>query len=417
MIKRKYYSEKINSGFDAVPIVVLIGARQVGKTSLMKMHEFEGKSLFLNGQDPETYALFQKLSQLEAYLKIYLDQDLQGLLLIDEFQFIPGVSTMLKLLTDKYEHIKILCSGSSSLDILQTVEESLAGRVRVIEVFSLSFSEYILFNDENLYRLYESFDLNTPDTAIAAPLIPLLGEYLVYGGLPRAALNKGPEQKLAILDDIYKTYLLRDVRSYIRNEHFIGFNKLLRMLALQIGNLVNINELSRESGLPYRACADYIELLQQMYIIKLIEPYITNKRSVIGKMKKVFFCDTGIRNMINADFGNIEFRSDKGAIFENYVLLELWRNLKPGGSIRFYRTSDGVEVDFVVNQVFTQYAIECKYRTLDKPLHSKALIAFSDQEGIDKRFVVNRNLNVVNRNVRFIQAYLVDRIGENNPEK
>ena len=138
MIERKFYLGKIKSGFAAVPIVLLIGARQFGKTSLMKMFNFGGSSLFLNGQDPEISGLFEKLTSIEDYLKVYLNPDLKGLLMIDEFQFIPGISTMLKLLTDKNEGLKILCSGSSSLDIQQTVEESLAGRIRVIEVLSLS---------------------------------------------------------------------------------------------------------------------------------------------------------------------------------------------------------------------------------------------------------------------------------------
>jgi uncharacterized protein len=152
MIERKFYLDKISSGFTVVPIVLLIGARQVGKTSLMRMFKYEGSSLFLNGQDPEISGLFQKLSQIEDYLKAYLNPDLAGLLLIDEFQFIPGISTMLKLLTDKNEGMKILCSGSSSLDIHQTVEESLAGRLRVIEVLSLSFEEYLKFTGENFIR-------------------------------------------------------------------------------------------------------------------------------------------------------------------------------------------------------------------------------------------------------------------------
>ena len=137
-----------------LPIAVLIGARQVGKTSIMKMYPTEGfrNTLFLNGQDAEVAERFQKLSTIEQYLRVYLNEDLEGLLMIDEFQFVNGISTMLKLLTDKHERLKILCSGSSSLDILKNVEESLAGRVRVIEVLSLSFSEYLLFRDENLFR-------------------------------------------------------------------------------------------------------------------------------------------------------------------------------------------------------------------------------------------------------------------------
>lgn len=410
MIRRDIYLSKINYGFEVVPIVLLIGARQVGKTSLMEMYDFNGSKLFLNGQDPEIASVFQQFSQLESYLKVYLDEELNGLLMIDEFQYIPGVSTMLKLLTDKHKNIKVLCSGSSSLDILQKVEESLAGRVRMVEVFSLSFGEFLLFNDEPLYRLFMSFSLDTPESGLTAPLATLLDEYLVYGGLPRAALTKDPRQKLAILDDIYKTYLLHDVRSYIKNEHTTGFNKLLRLLAAQTGNLVNVSELSRGSALPYRACEDYLEWLQQMYIIKLVEPYLTNKRAAISKMKKVYFCDNGIRNIINTEFGDIRYRTDKGALFENFVLLELLRNLNPAGEINYYRTRDGAEVDFVVNQVFEHYAVECKYKTFEKPSHSKALNAFSEMEVIEKRYIINKNLNTTDRGVKFLQGYLTARI-------
>lgn len=410
MIRRDIYLSKIKDGHEVVPIVLLIGARQVGKTSLMEMYDFDGSKLLLNGQDPEIAALFQQFSQLESYLRIYLDGDLNGLLMIDEFQYIPGVSTMLKLLTDKHKHIKVLCSGSSSLDILQKVEESLAGRLRMVEVFSLSFAEFLLFNDASLYRLFMSFSLDTPESGLTAPLAPLLDAYLVYGGLPRAALTKDPRQKLAILDDIYKTYLLHDVRSYVKNEHTTGFNKLLRLLASQTGNLINVSELSRGSTLPYRACEDYLELLQKMYIIKLVEPYLTNKRAAITKMKKVYFLDNGIRNIINAEFGDIRYRADNGALFENFVLLELLRNLNPAGTVHFYRTRDGAEVDFVVNQVFEQYAVECKYKTFQKPSHSKALDAFSEMESIDKRFIINKNLNTTERGVKFLQAYLVSKI-------
>lgn len=410
MIKRHSYLDQVKNGFNVVPIVILIGARQVGKTSLMKMYEYDGSKLFLNGQDPEVAGLFEQLSQLETYLKIYLNEALDGLLLIDEFQFIPRVSTMLKLLTDKHENLKVMCSGSSSIDILQHVEESLAGRARMVEVFSLSFAEYLLFNDEKLYQIHSSMNIDEPASALSNTIAALMDEYLIYGGLPRAANAKDPRQKLAILDDIYKTYLLRDVRTYIKNEHTVGFNKLLRLLALQTGNLLNINELSRETGLSYRNCVDYVELLQQMYIIKLVEPYHTNKRSTITKMKKVYFCDTGLRNIINSDFAEIGFRPDNGAIFENYIFLEMLRNLNPGGEIRFYRTRDGAEVDFVVNQVFERWAVECKYKTLDKPSHSKALTVFSEMEQIENRIIVNKTLNTFDQGVKFVQGYLAGTI-------
>ena len=367
--------------------------------------------LFLNGQDVEVAARFQQFSTIEQYLKIYLNAELNGLLLLDEFQFIQGVSTMLKLLTDKFDNLRILCSGSSSLDILQNIEESLAGRVRVIEVLSLSFSEYLLFKDEKLWRLQQELK-DGNDDALVAPLQQVYEEYLVYGGLPRTALTENPQEKVELLNDIYQTYLLNDVRHYIANEHFVSFNKLLRLLAVQIGNLVNVNDLSRESGLPYARCEEYIYLLQKMYIIKLIEPYFTNKRKVIGKMNKVYFCDLGLRNIIYNSFNEIAFRTDNGALFENYVLLELWRNRQASDTIYFYRTQSGTEVDFVLDGPMRKLAVECKFKRLQNPVSIPSLVNFADDEKIKLRYIANINLDTEYKGVHLTPGILVDRIGK-----
>lgn len=412
MIARNGYKERIQSAFKLVPIVVLIGARQVGKTSIMKAYPTENfrNVLFLNGQDVEVAARFQQFSTIEQYLKIYLNEELNGLLLLDEFQFIQGISTMLKLLTDKYDDLHILCSGSSSLDILQNIEESLAGRVRVIEVLSLSFSEYLLFKDEKLWKLQQELQ-DGNDEALVAPLQQVYEEYLIYGGLPRTALTNNPQEKVELLNDIYQTYLLNDVRHYIANEHFVGFNKLLRLLAVQIGNLVNVNDLSRESGLPYARCEEYIYLLQKMYIIKLVEPFFTNKRKVIGKMNKVYFCDLGLRNIIYNSFNEIGFRTDNGALFENYVLLELWRNRQASDTIYFYRTQNGTEVDYVLDGALRKLAVECKYKRLQNPLSIPSLNNFADEEKIELRYIANINLEAEYKGVHLVPGILVDRIG------
>jgi predicted AAA+ superfamily ATPase len=412
MLKRERYLGKIEHGFAQVPIVVLIGARQVGKTSLMSIYSEGKKCVSLNGQDAEIAALFQKQSTIEQYLKVYLNEELDGFLLLDEFQFIGGISTSLKLLTDKHSRLKVLCSGSSSLDILQQVEESLAGRVRVIEVLSLSFAEYLLFNDAKRYELFNTFDLNTESSALTAPIEHHLYDYMIYGGLPRAALTKKQEEKIEILDDIYQTYLLKDVRNYVKNGHIVGFNKLLRLLASQIGSLLNINEMSRESGLTYKTTEDYLYLLEQMYIIKLVEPYFTNKRKVIGKMKKIYFCDLGLRNMIERNFNEIDFRADNGAIFENYVMLELWRNKGVGGELQFFRTSDGTEIDFVMKNLRKTSVVEVKFKNLDKPLNIKALTVFCQDENIQDKYIVNKMLNTTHNGTKFIQGFLVPQLSE-----
>lgn len=410
MSQRIKYIRRIERGLKTTSIVLLIGSRQVGKTHLMKAYPYKGDKHFLNGQDPETADMFQKLSIIETYLKININESLNGLLLLDEFQFINGISTMLKLLTDKYPDLKIICSGSSSLDILQQVEESLAGRIRIVEVFSLSFEEFLEFEDKKLSDLYKVCTAETGHSALTAPLLEKMNEYLIYGGYPRMALQKDLDEKTAVLDDIYKTYLMKDIRNYIKNEHVVGFNKMLRILASQISNMLNVNELSRETGLPYKKCEEYLYLLEQMYIIKTIEPYYTNKRKVIGKMKKIYFADIGLRNIVLSDFSAIEYRTDNGALFENFVLLELLKNQKVATTINYYRTTDGAEVDFVINDMKQKTALECKYKKLEKPIGTRTLTIFSEQENIRQSLLVNQSFNGTNNEVRFIQGYLMNKV-------
>lgn len=413
LIVRERYLHKISTAFQSLPIVVLIGARQVGKTSIMRtfpVSQYRG-TLWLNGQDPDVAALFQHLSTVEQYLKFNLNDDLDGLLMIDEFQYISGISTMLKLLTDTHPHLKVLCSGSSSLDVLRNVHESLAGRVRVVEVLSLSFSEYLLFSNKKLFAMQQSLsDLN--DEALVAPLQSAYQAYLVYGGLPRVALCPNPQEKAELINDIYQTYLLNDVRHYVANEHFVGFNKLVRLLAAQIGDMVNVTELCNLSGLDRNACERYLSLLEQMFIIKLIEPYMTNKRKMITKMKKVYFCDLGLRNAIYNSFNEMPYRADKGHIFENEIMLELWRNRSGGENINFYRTVSGSEVDLLLTGPNRRIAVECKYKLMARTAKIAALASVAQSEQMQRNFVANINLQDINNdnNTRYVPGIVADRI-------
>ena len=411
MIERKDYIERVSNAFKILPIVVLIGARQVGKTSIMNMYPKDGfrSTLLLNGQDAEIANLFNQLSAIENYLRVYLNSDYDGLLMIDEFQYVDGISVIMKLLVDRHSKLKILCTGSSSLDILQHVEESMAGRVRIIEVLSLSFAEYLLFKDKHLYELYQTID-DIGDQSLTAELQQVYQEFLIYGGLPRVALTDDRREKAEVLNDIYQTYLMNDVRHYIANAHFVGFNRLLRLISAQIGNLVNISELSRESGLSYTDCEKYLYLLQQMYIIKLVDPYFTNKRKIIGKMKKVYFCDLGLRNIIYNSFNEMAFRTDHGAIVENEIFLELWRKRKASEVIQFYRTHNGTEVDFVIDGPFDKKAIECKYKRFEKLTSVTSLNIFCKQEGILHSYVANINAAGDHNGIRFIPGIFIGKM-------
>ncbi len=410
MIVREFYNKKIKKALSLLPVVVLIGARQVGKTTIMNNYKYDKNTLFLNGQNPEVVELFSKYSLIETYLKINMNPQLDGYLLIDEFQYITGVSTMIKLLTDSNKDLKIIATGSSSLDIIQNVEESLAGRVRLINVYSLSFPEYIKFYDESLYEIYKKYDRFTDDKIINKEIKILELNYLTFGGLPRIALTNNNNEKIELLNDIYKTYLLRDVKSYIKNEDSVGFNKMLRLISAQISNLQNVNELSKNSGLSYKKTLEYLHLLEQMFIIKQLDPYSSNKKKTITKMKKLYFYDLGMRNIIYNSFNDITIRVDKGSIFENYVFLEIIKNLQAVSSLYFYRTRDGAEVDFVLDNMVEKKSVEVKFRYFDKAIKFKSLNDFNKSENIESSFLINLNFNEVYNKIHFIPSCLTSKI-------
>jgi uncharacterized protein len=409
MINREHYYNKIIDGFGHNPIVVLIGARQVGKTSLMEIFVKDKEHLWLNGQDPEIAQIFQKLSTLEQYLKININDDVKGLLVIDEFQFINNISLQLKLLVDKYKNLKILCSGSSSLHIVQKVEESLAGRIRLISVYSLNFYEYIKFKNEELYRKIEKLEIGDDSDVLFPMLQVILNEYLTYGGLPKIALASDYNEKKELLNDIYQTYLLKDIRQYINNIDFIAFNKLLRLLSSQISNLVNINEISNTIQLSYRKCEEYVNILEQMFIIHLVNPFSSNYRKEITKMKKIYFCDIGLRNVIYNSFNDIDVRVDNGAIFENYVFLQLLRNHKLA-SINYYRTKDNTEIDFIVNNNKEIVALEVKFKHFKKHKKIRSLSEFGKKHNVYISYIVNKNLIESAGNQYYIQPYHIVKI-------
>lgn len=407
MIYRDYYLQKIISGFKNNPIVVLIGARQVGKTSLMEMFVEEKKHYWMNGQNPETAALFESFSSIERYLKLNIGSNIDGLLVIDEFQYINDISLYLKLLCDKYKKLKVLCSGSSSLNILQSVEESLAGRIRLINVYPLSFDEYIKFQDVNLWEKFNKCNIED-DINLMFPEIPeMLNEYLTYGGLPKVALADNKEEKVDLLNDIYQTYLLKDVRQFVKNQHFLAFNKLLKILSSQTAELININEISNTIQLPYRNCEDYVSLLEQMFIITLVYPYTTNQRKEITKMKKMFFCDIGLRNVIYNSFNDISIRIDKGKIFENFVYMQLLKKFKPR-EIFYYRTKDNTEIDFVLDTAsMGVIPIEVKFSEYREHKKIRAISEFAKSKEFKKSYVINKNLINQTEQPYYVQPYKV----------
>lgn len=248
-INREIYIQEIVDGFAYNQIVVLQGARQVGKTTLMELYTKNKEAVWLNGQNRDISEIFERFSLIENFQPIRIGKQLEGMLIIDKFQYIPDISTRLKLLVDQYKSLKILCSCSSSLDILQSVKESLVGRVRIINVYSFSFPEFVKFKDEALYFFMKNCKATDDLLKLFPNLGAFLNEYLIYGGLPKIVLASPHSRKIELLN-IYQTDLLQDVKQYIKNKDFVAFNKLLKLLSSQIGNLLKVSELSNTLQLP-----------------------------------------------------------------------------------------------------------------------------------------------------------------------
>lgn len=405
MILREYYLTQITKGLENNPIVILIGARQVGKTTLMEMFVQGKKHLWLNGQNPEIARLFENFSTIERYLQVNMNPKIEGLLIIDEFQFINKISLYLKLLVDKYRKLQIICSGSSSLGVLQKLEESLAGRVRIINVYSLGFQEFIKFQNTELWHKFSNTNYKDDFHLLIPQIRQLFEEYILYGGLPKVALEFNYNEKVELLNDIYQTYLMRDVKQFIRNEDFVSMNKLLKILSSQIGSMLNINELSNTVQLSYRKCEEFIDILEQMFIIHKVSPYTTNVRKGITKMKKLFFCDCGLRNIVYNSFNDINIRTDNGQLFENYVYLQLLRNQKPR-NILYYRTKDNTEIDFILSMPNGAIIpIEVKFKNYNKHKKIRAISEFQKQNDIRNSYIINKNLVQKKDNQCYIQPY------------
>lgn len=410
MIDRNFYLDKIIAGFRYNPIVILTGARQVGKTSLMEMYSDGKEHLWLNGENPETAQLFGGFSEIERFLNVKMGASLSGLLIIDEFQYIPDISLYMKLLVDKYKELKILCSGSSSLDTNKRIKESLAGRVRRISVYPLRFPEYVRFRDEALSQSLEQLDVFDKANILFPKLEGLLNEYLLYGGLPKVALANDYDEKKSLLNDIYQTYLLKDVRQYIENKNFVGFNKILRILSSQVGNLLNINELSKSVRLSYIKVEEYVDVLEQMYVIQKVSPFYVNVKKEISKMQKVFFYDIGLRNVVYNSFNDINIRTDNGQIFENCVFLQLLNNYDIR-DIHFYRTKDGTEIDFVLkDKTDNLLPIEVKFKNFEKHKKIRALSEFMRTHNTERAYIVNLNYTDSVNTQKYLLPYLISKI-------
>lgn len=377
-MRRKQY-ETIKNHLDKREFTIVTGARQIGKTTILKQLEQDLEKekqpvVFLNLERKNLLAELNENPE-NVFNYITSDETKRTIVLIDEIQYLEDPTNFVKLLFDEYAtKIKIVATGSSAFYIDKNFKDSLAGRKKIFELKTLDFEEFLTFKAENklVTELLKLRGNKIKNSLLEAQLWIQLEEYLTYGGYPAVVLDNNIENKIERLYELRDSFLKRDIlESGVNNEE--KFYKLCILLAGQIGNLLNTNELAKTLQMSNVTIENYLYVLQKCFHIVIIKPFYNNLRKELTKMPKVFFNDLGLRNAMLESFGKFELKPDKGAILENLVFRRLSEKYT-SNKLKFWRTTEGNEVDFIIDDTIeNKKALEVKFSESEvKPTKYKA---------------------------------------------
>ena len=288
---RKYLKRK--------EIIAIVGARQCGKTTLMK-HIFAGleNAKFISFDDRETLELFTDDTKL--FIKKHVDGT--DFLIIDEFQYAREGGRTLKFIYDTHD-TKILISGSSVAELSVQSIKFLVGRIFIFTLAPFSFGEFLRHRDKDLYAVLSKGELTKTSVGM---INRFYDEYAIYGGYPAVALAESEDEKIEVLKGIINTYLLREIKEIMQISDDYKVSKLIKALSLQIGGLVNYNELSQLTGFEYYELMKYMNVLRNTFVCIESRPFFRNKRKELVKATRIYFLDNGFRNAAINNIGDVE---------------------------------------------------------------------------------------------------------------
>src|SRR3989339_403715 len=331
-------------------IIILYGARQVGKTTLVKnilKTTFRIPSKYINCDEGDIQKFFSEAETSSALRKIIGDSKL---VVLDEAQKIRNIGSKLKLLVDNYPDQQIIATGSSSFDLANEVVEPLTGRGLEFWLYPLSVGE--MFSEQGQLEFNRELE-----------------SLLVYGNYPLVFRSLTADDKKLQLEKIVSNYLYKDILKFQSLKNSETVRKLLEALALQAGSEVSYTELGQLLGISKQTAAAYIDILEKAFIIFKVRPFSRNLRKELGKLRKIYFYDLGVRNALINNFNPISLRGDVGALWENFVVSEKKKesnfiaNVTP---LYFWRTYDGQEIDLIEDKGGKLSALEIKWQKVPK---------------------------------------------------
>lgn len=416
LVNREIFPE-ISQHLAEKEITVITGARQTGKTTLLnqlKEYLIEKKKVALNQIQSFNLDLvsdYEGIKDQNDFIR-FLQEELKRqnflYIFIDEIQRLANPGQFLKGIFDLNLPIKMVVTGSSSLEIRTKISESLTGRKRVFCLSTFSFSEYLQTQNSDLIDLLDKKHISLLNYKT---LINYLHQYLIFGGYPRVVLATSENEKIQLLNEIYSSYIEKDITAFLGIKNSSAFSQLVAILADQIGNLVNVRELANTLNLNRRTVESYISALENTFVIDLVKPYFTNIRKELSKMTKIYFADLGLRNLAVKYFVHFEENRDKGQLLENFVQLSVkQKNLI---KINYWRTKDKSEVDFIYQDYFGNILpIETKAIKLNKPEIGRGFRFFINKYKPKKAFIVNlaleKTVKIEKTKINFILPYQVN---------
>ena len=409
MIKRKLL-DLLRKHVPEMGITLITGPRQAGKTFLMNLlkKELDGrgeKTLFLNLDIEADKTFFSTQTRLLQKIELELGKQ-RGYVFIDEIQRKENAGLFLKGLADMNLPYKFIVSGSGTIGIKDQIPESLVGRKRLFKLGTVSFEEFVDYKTGEKYtdRLGDFFAVEVDKT------LYLLLEYLNYGGYPRVITAETAEQKRLQIDEIYTSYIERDISVLLKIEKPEAYRNLVKILASQIGQLINYSELSNTVGISAPTLKSYLYYGEETFIFQRLSPYATNVRKEITKSPTLYFYDLGLRNYCLGQFGQLRTPMELGYVFENFVYNLLMDKLKTTGStLHYWRSKDQAEVDFVIHGGKQLIPVEVKYKESKKKLVTPSLRSFITRYAPSIALIVNpyesEALKIESADVHFLQPW------------
>ena len=394
-------------------VSLLIGARQVGKTTILKSLHKElsdsSKTFFF---DLDIYSNYEKVNTFENFLNTLklngYDENQREFfyVFLDEFQRYPGLTLIIKNIYDNFDNIKIYASGSSSIKIKDEIQESLSGRKRTNNIYPLSFEEFLWFKEDedaiqhlhNIRKL-KGKQLKQP----TSKLLAYLNEFMVTGGYPEVVLEK---DKAGVLESIFDLYVKKDLLEYLDVSKINPAKRLIEYLAINNGQKIKYSDIGQICSLRYKEILNYVELLKETYLIIDLRPFFSNKNSELVKIPKIYFIDNGVRNYFINNFNPVNKRNDSGFLFEGFVLSELLKNGVKTDAIKFWQDKNKHEVDIILDFISKQIPIEIKYKENLKHDDFIGLKAFCDMyPETHTPFLINLDRQEQDKKYEFILPY------------